>query len=236
MHTVGNKPRDHGIYPLMEESFRLKPAMPLANMEPYYTGWDHPMNKPAGEHPVPDSDRNIYFARAMMYGSVLSGGLAGHVHGTAAYDMTAAGEPSGWRPYFYEALKYRSAAFMGYMRDFMLSEGVRYRELVPADGDLQPRESAAAVKDGLEGWSYLMRTPDKGFALVYFELKAARAKIAGMTANGRYRWTWYDPESGTWLKPVMLKTDAKGVLQGPQFPKAGKAKIEKDWAAKILAQ
>ncbi|MDR3527643.1 MAG: DUF5060 domain-containing protein, partial [Rhizomicrobium sp.] len=141
MHTVGNKPRDHGIYPLMEESFRLTPAKPVANMEPYYAGWDHTINAPGGETPVPDSDRDVYFARAMMYGSVLSGGLAGHVHGTAAYDVTSTGEPAGWRPYIWEALKYRSAGFMAPLRDFVLSEGTRYQELVLATDALIPRAS-----------------------------------------------------------------------------------------------
>jgi hypothetical protein len=229
MHTVGNKPRAHGIYPLMEESFRLVPAVPLSNMEPYYTGWNHQINRPGGETPPPDSDRDIYFARAMMYGSVLSGGLAGHVHGTAAYDMTSTGEPSGWRPYFWDALKYRSAGEMQYLRDFVLSEGMRYRDLMLASDALFPRESRAAVKDGLEGWSHLMRTPDKTFALAYFELKAAAPRITGMTAKGRYRWSWFDPQTGRWMKPIVVTADAKGALQAPSFPKAGK-----DWAAKIV--
>ncbi len=230
MHTVGNKPRDHGIYPLMEDIFRLTPPRPEANMEPYYTGWDHQINRPGGETPVPDSDRDNYFARAMMYGSVLSGGLAGHVHGTAAYDVTSTGEPSGWRPYIWEALKYRSARFMQPLRNFVLSEGTRYQELVLATDDLKPRASEKAVPNGLDGWSYLMRTPDKSFALAYFELKATPPKIAGMTPNTRYRWLWFDPQTGRFGATLAATADAQGVLQAPNFPQANC-----DWAAKILA-
>lgn len=230
MHTVGNKPRDHGIYPLMEESFRLKPPVPLANMEPYYTGWDHQINRPGGETPVPDSERDNYFARAMMYGSVLSGGLAGHVHGTAAYDVTSTGEPGGWRPYIWDALKCRSAAFMQPLRNFVLSEGARYQELVLATDDLKPRASETAVANGLDGWSYLMRSPDKSFALAYFELKAAPPKIAGMTPNTRYRWLWFDPQAGRFGAALAVTADAQGVLQAPNFPQSNR-----DWAAKILA-
>ena len=229
MHTVGNKPRDHGIYPLMEESFRLSPAIPLANMEPYYTGWNHTINAPGGENPTPDSDRDIYFARAMMYGSVLSGGLAGHVHGTAAYDVTSTGEPAGWRPYIWDALNYRSAAFMVHLRDFVLSEGARYQDLILANDALAPRASTKAVADGLDGWSYLMRTPDKTFALAYFERLAVPAKISGMTANATYRWIWYAPQTGQWGKPLTLKANAGGQLQTPALPN------HEDWAAKIVA-
>jgi len=228
MHTVGNKPRDHGIYPLMEEIFRLAPPAPEANMEPYYTGWDHAINNPAGERPPVDSDRDIYFSRAMMYGSVLSGGLAGHVHGTAGYDMTSTGEASGWRPYIWEALKYRSAPFMRHLRDFVLSEGARYQELALASDDLDPRASASAVANGLDGWSYLMRTPDRRFALAYFELKAAAPRIAGMTAGARYRWSWFDPQTGRWLKPLVVAANAQGVLKAPALPDP-----KRDWAARI---
>jgi hypothetical protein len=99
MHTVGNKPRNHAIYEFIEESFNLPDPYPVANLEPYYTGWNHSINRPGGETPLPNSDRDNYFARAQMYGSVLSGGIAGHVHGTAAYDITSTGEPAGWRPH-----------------------------------------------------------------------------------------------------------------------------------------
>lgn len=229
MHTVGNKPRDHGIYPLMEESFRLSPAMPVANMEPYYTGWDHSINSPGGEMPVAGSDRDTYFARAMMYGSVLSGGLAGHVHGTAAYDVTSSGEPAGWRPYIWDALNYRSAAFMVHLRDFVLSEGTRYQDLMLATDALSPRASAKAVKDGLDGWSFLMRTKDTTFALAYFERQATPPKISGMKPGASYRWIWFEPQTGRWQKPLTLKADASGMLQTPVLPS------KDDWAAKILA-
>ena len=141
MHTVGNKPRNHAIYASLEEIFRLSPAYPAANLEPYYTGWNHPINRPGGETPVADSDRDNYLARAMMYGSVLSGALAGHVHGTAAYDVTSTGEPAGWRPHIWTALRYKSGAQMKHLKEFVLSSWLavsgadsRERRLEPAHG------------------------------------------------------------------------------------------------------
>jgi hypothetical protein len=234
MHTVGNNPRNHAIYASIEELFRLAPPYPAANLEPYYTGWNHPINRPGGETPEENSARDNYFARAMMYGSVLSGALAGHVHGTAAYDVTTTGETAGWRPYIWTALRYESGAQMQHLRSFVLSEGARYQGLMLAAQDLEPRTIPAALEDGLDGWSYLMRTPARDFALTYFENGAQRAQLNGFTPGMRYRWTWFDPRTGSWRRPIALKSDAAGKLMTPAFP-AGGVDGARDFAAKIVA-
>jgi hypothetical protein len=233
MHTVGNNPRNHAIYESIEELFRLTPAMPAANLEPYYTGWNHNINRPGGETADENSARDNYFARAMMYGSVLSGALAGHVHGTAAYDLTSTGEPAGWRPHIWTALRYESGAQMKHLRSFVLSEGDRYQQLSLAASDLQPRSIPDALADGLDGWSFLMRTPDKDFALAYFEIKALRVRMKGFTPGARYSWTWFDPRIGEWGRTASLKADAAGVVTAPAFP-AGGEQAARDVAAKIV--
>jgi hypothetical protein len=237
MHTVGNNPRNHAIYASIEEIFRLTPAVPTANLEPYYTGWNHVINRPGGETPEENSPRDNYFSRAMMYGSVLSGGLAGHVHGTAAYDLTSTGEPAGWRPHIWTALRYESGAQMKHLRDFVLSEGDRYQQLLLASNDLQPRSIPGSLADGLDGWSFMMRTADREFALLYFENKAVRAELAGFTPKARYRWMWFNPQTGDWLKPVTVTADADGKIGTPAFPKAAAAGADAivDWAAKLVA-
>ena len=232
MHTVGNKPRNNAIYALMEEIFRLSPPYPLANLEPYYTGWDHEINRPGGERPEPNSERDNYFARAMMYGSVLSGGLAGHVHGTGAYDVTTTGEPRGWRPYIWEALHYTSGGQMQYLGKLLLSEGARYQDLELASDDVEPRTTSGSSDDGLDGWAFMMRTPDRGFALLYFEVGARRARLKGFTPGRSYEWAWYDPRSGIWDKTHSIKADAGGVLDPPAFPDAP---ANADWAARIVS-
>ena len=235
MHTVGNNPRNHAIYASIEELFRLEPAYPAANLEPYYTGWNHSINRPGGETPPENSPRDNYFARAMMYGSVLSGGLAGHVHGTAAYDVTSTGEPAGWRPHIWTALRYESGAQMQHLKTFVLSEGDRYQQLTLASGDLKPRSIPDALDDGLDGWSFLMRTPSKDYALAYFEEKALRPELKGFVAKRRYEWTWFDPREGTWSAPSALTTDSDGTLVAPPFPHGG-AQASLDMAAKIVAR
>jgi hypothetical protein len=232
MHTVGNNPRNHAIYESIEELFALRPAMPAANLEPYYAGWNHNINRPGGETPDANSPRDNYFARAMMYGSVLSGALAGHVYGTAAYDVTSTGEPEGWRPHIWTALKYESGAQLQHLRTFVLSEGALYQALEPVPRDLQPRGIPAALANGLDGWSFLARIPSREFALAYFENRAQRPKLAGFGAGQRYRWTWFDPETGAWGKTLAVTADAQGMLAAPPFP-AGGDSAARDVAAKI---
>lgn len=236
MHTVGNKPRNHAIYGSIEDIFRLQPAYPVANLEPYYTGWNHMMNRPGGETPEENSPRDNYFARAMMYGSVLSGGLAGHVHGTAAYDLTTTGEPAGWRPHIWTALRYESGAQMAHLKKFILSEGDRYQQLELAASDVSTRQGTDPLDEGLEGWAFMMRTAARDFALLYFENKAAPAQLAGFTANARYRWTWFNPRTGAWSPPQTVAADASGTLATPAFPAADTDTAITDWAAKLLRQ
>jgi endo-1,4-beta-D-glucanase Y len=235
MHSTGNKPRDHGIYADMERQFRLVPPMPTSDLEPHYTGWVHGNNVVHGEQAESGSARDNYFSRAQMFGCVLSGGLAGHVHGTGAYDVTSASEPAGPRPYFWQALAYASAEYMRGLGAFVLSEGTRYRELQLASEDLTPRKAPGSFEDGLEGWSFLMRTPDKGFGLLYFENKAIVGRAAGWRPGGRYTFAWFDPRTGTWLPATTLQADKTGTLQLPPLPAAPAASgTDGDWAAKIV--
>jgi hypothetical protein len=171
----------------------------------------------------------------MMYGSVLSGALAGHVHGTAAYDVTSTGEPAGWRPHIWTALRYESGAQMRHLRDFVLSEGDRYQSLTLASQDLQPRSIPDALADGLDGWSFLMRTPALDFALVYFENQALSAKLRGFTPSSNYTWTWFDPVTGQWSRAARVRADAAGVIAAPPFPRGGRQAVG-DFAAKLLRE
>lgn len=233
MHSVGNNPRHHGVYKFLETIFKLDPPYPAINFEPYYTGWDHSLNRPDGERPPANSARDNYFSRAQMYGSVLSGGLSGHVHGTAAYDITSTGEPAGMRPHFWDALKYESALYMQHLRTFILSEGGKYQQLQLASHDIHPRKAENSSEKGLDGWSFMMRTAEKDFALLYFENQAVLPTLSGFKANTQYRFQWFNPRNGRWTEAIALKTDSQGILKLPGFPE-GRNSSTGDWAAKIL--
>ena len=233
MHSVGNKPRDHGVYQAIEVLFNLDPPYPAINFEPYYTGWDHEINMPNGERPPADSARDNYFSRAQMYGSVLSGGLAGHVHGTSAYDITSTGEPAGARPHFWDALKFESGNYMQNLRSFMLSEGDKYQRLGLSSDDIHPRKAPNSPERGLDGWSFMMRTAECYLALLYFENQAVLPKLSGFEPGTLYSFQWFNPVSGQWKPAITIKTDEDGILTLPDFPD-GQNPSSIDWAAKIL--
>jgi hypothetical protein len=233
MHSVGNKPRDHRVSDSLEILFKLEPPYPAINFEPYYTGWNHEINMPNGERPPANSTRDNYFARAQMYGSVLSGGLSGHVHGTAAYDITTTGEPAGMRPHFWDALQYVSGSFMQYLRSFILSEGNKYQSLQIASKDIQPQKAPGSPEKGLDGWSYMMRTSEKDFALLYFENQSSLPELIGFNPGTSYTLQWFNPTNGKWGKKVTIKTDNSGRVILSGFPD-GQSTSVIDWAAKII--
>jgi len=70
-HQVGNR-RTHDLYPYLTEIFKTAPPVPAINGEPYYDGM---LNTPGG------SATAALYCRSAMYGSVLSGGLGGHIYG-----------------------------------------------------------------------------------------------------------------------------------------------------------
>ena len=233
MHSVGNKPRDHSVSAMIETLFNLEPAYPAINFEPYYTGWNHEINRPNNEQPKADSERDNYFSRAQMFGSCLSGALSGHVHGTGAYDITTTGEPDGPRPHFWDAMKYKSANYMQNLAKFILSEGKKYQDLKPASQNINPRKAPGSPEKGLDGWSFMMETPEKDFALLYFENKAVLPTLAGFKPDTNYNFQWFNPSTGQWLKEIKIETNEKGVLTLPAFPDNQNLSII-DWAAKIL--
>lgn len=233
MHSVGNNPRDHRVSAMLDTLFKLTPAYPAINFEPYYTGWDHSLNKPHGERPAVNSARDNYFTRAMMYVSVLSGGLPGHVHGTAAYDITTTGEPAGLRPHIWDAMKYESADYMRHLGEFILSEGERYQALEPAQEDILPRKAAGSFDDGLDGWSYMMRNSEKDFALLYFENGSVKPTLTGFIPDIPYSLIWFDPQTGEWHKPITVRTDEHGSLTITSFPDSQDSSVT-DWALKIM--
>ncbi|MFC1766392.1 DUF4038 domain-containing protein [Planctomycetota bacterium] len=234
MNSVGNNPRNHGIYPLLEEQFKLGPPKPTANLEPYYTGWDYvKLTLIAGERALRDTDRDSYFGRTQAWGSVFSGGLVGHVYGTGAYDCTTVGEEKGKRPYIWEALMYPAGKQVGYLRRFLESEGKLYKEFELASDDLYPRKSAGSLPDGLDGWAYMIRIPNRNLSMVYFENKCETPMIKGVIPNKKYQLNWFNPITGKWLKDTsIVSSDDLGKIQIDHFPD-GQVISTQDWSLKI---
>lgn len=234
MHSVGNSPRNHGFYPLLEEQFRLQPPKPTANLEAYYPGWNHDYhNTVAGEKPEPGSDRDNYFGRTQAWGSIMSGGIAGHIYGTGAYDGTTAGEEAGIRPFIWEGLNYPAGQQVGYIRKFIESFGKDYQDFELASAFLQPRKSDDCDPAGLDGWAFMMRSPDRTQAMLYFENRSQSPLVSGMLKNTRYRLNWFNPVSGEWLPDSeKISSNVDGSIHLSEFPD-GKQISSQDWALKL---
>ncbi len=236
MHAVGNAPRHHGFYPMLEEIFSLDPPYPAANLEPYYPGWNNSThNNIAGETPEPDSDRDHYFARAQMYGSVLSGGLAGHMYGTGAYGGNTTGEPKneGDYPYIWEALVCASGSQFPNLARFILSEGKAYQGCVPRRDLLKPHKAEGSRDDGLDGWSFMLLSGNRELAFLYFENKAEVPVVTGLVPDATYKLEWFDPITGEWLeKPISLNSCHEGMISTGSFP-SGRKVSGRDWCLKL---
>lgn len=236
MHGVGNAIRSHDMHQYVERIYRLKSPVPCINQEPYYPGWEGCAEHGSLERSTSrGSELENYYARAMMYGSVLSGALAGHVYGTGAYGGDTTGEPEGQYPHIWEALRYESGAQMGHLHAFMLSEVERYQELTPSNHLVDPNRSPAGRQDNLDGWAYAASTHDKSLIMGYFERYCRPARLVGIPAGGRYLFTWFDPRNGLWHKEIEMHIDDSGMLALPSFPDGGGETNERDWAWKMVA-
>jgi hypothetical protein len=122
---------------------------------------------------------------------------------------------------------------MQHLKTFVLSEGSRYQHLQPYHHHLHPQKAENSSVRGLDGWSLMMCTPEKDFALLYFENKAVSPELSGLKANTTYSFKWYNPKNGRWGQAISLTTDVNGNLMTPAFPD-GKRTAATDWAAKIL--
>lgn len=236
MHSVGNVPRNHGFYPMIEELYNLEPVYPNANLEPYYPGWNNEYhNLVAGERPEPGGKRDNYFGRTQMYGSVMSGGLAGYIFGTGAYDGNTTGEPKnpGDRPYIWEGLNYEAGGQLQYMAKFITSEGARFIDCVPSRELIIPHKAKGAPEAGLDGWTFMLLSPEKDLAFLYFENACEIPKVSGLQANSNYSAQWFDPINGEWLESTTLTTTESGEVSLEAFPD-GEGISTQDWALKFV--
>ena len=223
-HQVGNR-RTHDLYPYLTEIFNTKPPVPAINGEPYYDG----MLDAAG-----GSARAALYCRSAMYGSVLSGGLGGHIYGAGGWQGGMwSGEvelPSKFP--IWEVIKWQSADQMRHLKQFVLSDGAKYQKLVPSADLVSPGRTGKA-KSCL-GWAFCARTADRSLFMLYFEKDCPKATLFGLRPGAKYSARWYDTRTGTWVgKADMPRTaDARGKVAIGPFPD-GADKSKTDWALKL---
>lgn len=229
LHQLGNK-REHEYYWYLTEIYRDAHPHPALNGEPYYAGYFDARGQNGGYKygAKGGTERDDQFVRSSMYGSFLSGGLAGHVYGAEGIwgaDIEAAAPTKMW-----DAFQWNSGAQMQHLRTFAFSIGNRYQDLVPDRGFVVPN-STSELK-GFEGWAYAARTPDQNFFLLYFEKGCPRSLVRGARVTSLYRAQWFDPRAGSWSDAGngVVTANNIGEIELPDFPSAA------DWGLSLVYQ
>ncbi len=234
-HQIGNGERTHNSFELLTEIFHTSPALPGLNGEPYYAGMEQ-TGRRRDANGVGEEGTTLpsaLYCRSAMYGSVLSGGLGGHIYGAGDWDGGLWGgnvEPVA-KTHIWDVLQWESAAQMRHLASFLLSEGRSYQELVPHAELVQPNRSGPP-KDFI-GWAYCARTDDQRLFLVYCEKDCPPTTLAGARADGRYEARWFNPRTGAWTEAGTWEADGKGGLQIRAFPEGG-TKSQLDWGLKLV--
>ena len=214
-HSVGNG-RDHQLFPGLTEMFYQEDPVPCLHNEPYYDGlkWGNDADQ--------GSDLAAYYSRVALYGSVLSGGLAGHVYGA---DHIWDGDSE-----MPEAFTIQSAAQMHHIYNFLFSEGESYKDLHIAKDLLEPSETP--IDDHNMGWAYCMRSVSKELFLLYFEKGCQKPILSGALPEKTYELRWFETITGVWGFSEELSSNTKGEIIFQDFP-TGLATSNKDWAVKL---
>jgi hypothetical protein len=216
LHQTGNM-RTHDFYWYLTQIYNSNSPQPAMNGEPPYAGfiWNKREGYLEGSAD-PGTEKDDRYVRSGMYGSFLSGGLAGHVYGAENIERAEI-EPEV-SPKMWEAFQYNSAAQMKYLKEFAFSIGRAYQDLIPEPDLISPNRTE--IKEGYDGWAYCAHTPDMSIVMAYFE-KGSKAKlIRGLRPSSAYRAQWFDPRTGTWSDAGggWLQSSAIAVIALPPFP------------------
>ncbi|MBT7164402.1 MAG: DUF4038 domain-containing protein, partial [Victivallales bacterium] len=222
-HQIGNR-RTHDCYAYLTGVFAAEPPVPGINGEPYYDGM---------EGADPGSDMAALYCRSAMYGSILSGGLGGHIYGAGGWGGGIwSGEVESESKFpIWDALLWQSADQLRHLKTFVFSEIERYQDLIPNPDLLAPNRSGEP--GGLTGWAYCAGTADQGLFLLYFEEQCPAAILAGALPGRRYHAQWFDPRLGQWVdSPVPVTADHEGRIALPPFLGDSALSVD-DWALEL---
>ncbi|WP_417580729.1 DUF4038 domain-containing protein [Pelagibacterium sp.] len=216
LHQSGNV-REHYTYWYLTEIFQAE-RKPAINGEPYYAGL-HQLGEPYPLRVPPDSEDDRIYVRSGLYGSFLSGGLAGFIYGAEGIWQSDI-EPEALYK-MWDSFGWKSGAEVQHIKSFALVQGQRYLELEPDAELVVPNKTGREFS--FKGWNYCARTADRSWFMLYFEADAPmEAKLRGVTAGDRYRPRFFDPRSGLWSEPGdAISVPFSSVLPLPERPDAG---------------
>ena len=228
LHQIGNS-REHDFYWYLTQVFHAVYPQPALNGEPYYSGYNDARGRAGGGYRFGapgNTEKDDQFVRSGMYGSFLSGGLAGHIYGSEAIwgaDVQPQAPIKMW-----EAFQWSSATQMQHLRTFAFSIGRRYQDLIPDADWISP--SKTQTTQGYEGWAYAAHTADQEIVVAYFEKGCPRSIIRAVKPSSTYRAEWFDPRTGKWIDAGngFAQSNPIGVIALPPFPG------DIDWGLRLL--
>jgi hypothetical protein len=224
MHQIGNQ-REHDYYWYLTEIYNKEPALPAMHGEPYYSGWGTQVEY-YKDFAVPgDTPKDDRYVRSGMYGSFLSGGLAGYVYGCTGL-VRAVIEPE-FPTKIWVGLQWSSATMTSIFKKFVFCEGNRYTELIPNAEWVSPSKDHNLRS--YDGWAYCARTEERDLILLYFEKGIAPGYVRAAKNNTRYRADWYDVRTGEWKAAGELDSDDLEMIDLPEKPD------DEDWAMRLKA-
>ena len=142
---------------------------------------------------LPDSDDDQYYVRSGLYGSFLSGGLAGFIYGAEGI-WNAEVEAEALYP-MWQSFEWRSGGEVAAPAD--VRRGARLAlPRARAEGRAGvPNKTGPGFS--YYGWAYCARTPERDLFLLYFEKDAPLdANVRGAAPAGPYRPRLFDPARG----------------------------------------
>ena len=224
---IGNW-RDHQYHWLLTDIFHDLNPLPAINGEPYYSG--HISFLKNGSEATllignVESAEDHMNCRSSIYGSVLSGAYAGVLAGFEA-GWSGNVEPEELPYKLWDTMTFPASNQVRYVRDFLLSEGKAYQNLIP-DAELVCPNFRGDVA-GWRGWIACSATRDRDLVMGYSEKDAPSVNVRGLRPYDFYELTWFNPRNGKWTKyNKPIQVNDMGIAVCPPYPD------DFDWAFKL---
>ena len=231
VQNVSNSGRDERMHQWLNDLYD-NVEQPALNLEPFYPGWVISGDFNAITPGLDDTT----MAQMQMYGSVLSGGLAGHAWGDAWY----AGAAETWGTVTprmvtrndpqVNALEAHESQSMGHLKSFILDADHEYGRLIPA--------ADTHLSDNQNYVHTLSISDDEEFALGFFAGDSrtnptSLPSLTNLTASKTYLFEWWNVTTGSWISAGNITTSSSGMLQPPALPNDER---EKNWAYRIRSE
>lgn len=226
MDQTGNF-RDHEHYWLLTDIYNDPNPVPAINGEPYYSGHISIMSDNTGALSkiifgnVDSREDHLNF-RSSLFGSALSGGYGGNLAGFEA--MWSGNVEPEEEPYkVWDTMTFPASYQTRYVRDFLLSVGKRYQELIPDADLIFPSKDGPCT--GWRGWAYCSATRERDLIMGYTEKDCPPVRVRGLHPYDIYEVRFFNPRTGEWqAETYQLEANHFGSILLPEEPD------DLDWA------